>query len=132
MRDLLDDEHPVLSCVLWIALLATIAFSIRELLLYGPLLVSALGHAVSNLVTEIIRAFALLGVEVGGAVAGSLIAAAGIPFGVIVIYKFIAKTEEKRRAWIVAIGIFLYPIFVDFFKDEFRKYGRDRTKAIGP
>jgi hypothetical protein len=127
MGDLINDEYPVLSCVLWIAFLAAIAFIIRELLFYGLPLVSAMGHAGFILAPEIIKAFLQLGIEGGAAVAGSLIAAAGVPFGVIVIYKFIAKTEEKRKAWIVAIGIFLYPIFVDFFKDELPKmwWGRE-------
>src|SRR5580700_708020 len=118
MGDFIDDKHPVLSSVLWIALLATIAFIFRELFYYGPVLLSALGHAVSLTATDIIKAFGLLGVEVGAATAGSLIAAAGVPVGVIVVYKFLVKTEEKRKAWLVAIGIFLYPIFVDFFRDE--------------
>jgi hypothetical protein len=118
MGNFIDDKHPVVSCVLWIALLATIAFIFRELFYYGPVLLSALGHAVSLTATDIIKAFGLLGVEVGAATAGGLIAAAGVPVGVIVVYKFLVKTEEKRKAWLVAIGIFLYPIFVDFFRDE--------------
>ncbi len=130
MGDFIDDRHPVVSCVLWIALLATIAFILRELLYYGPALVSALGHAISITATGIIKAFGLLGVEVGAAAAGGIVAAAGVPVGVIVVYKFLVKTEEKRKAWLVAIGIFLYPIFVDFFRDELpRMWGREEGSA---
>jgi len=118
MGDFIDDRHPVVSCVLWIALLATIAFIFRELFYYGPVLLSALGHTMTLTATDIIKAFGLLGAEVGAATAGSIIAAAGVPVGVIVVYKFLVKTEEKRKAWLVAIGIFLYPIFVDIFRDE--------------
>jgi hypothetical protein len=114
----IDDEHPVLSCLLWISLLATIAFMFRELLVFGPVLATALGHAISTTAVSVIKAFALLGAEVGAAAAGGLIAAAGVPVGVVVVYKFLVKTEEKRKAWIVAIGLFLNPIFVDFFRDE--------------
>jgi hypothetical protein len=114
----IDDEHPVLSCVLWVSLLATIAFIFRELLVFGPALATAIGHAISTTAVNVIRAFGLLGAEVGAAAAGSLVAAAGVPIGVVVVYKFLVKTEERRKAWIVAIGLFLNPVFVDFFRDE--------------
>lgn len=118
MGAFIDDEHPVLSCLLWISLLATIAFMFRELLVFGPALATTIGHAISTTAVSVIKAFELLGAEVGAAAAGGLIAAAGVPVGVVVVYKFLVKTEEKRKAWIVAIGLFLNPIFVDFFRDE--------------
>lgn len=133
MKGILDDEHPVLSCVLLIALLATIAFVVRELLIYGPALVIALARAVSSTAVNIIQAFGLLGGEIGAAAAGGLVAAAGVPVGIIVVYKFLVKTEEKRKAWIVAIGLFLNPIFVDFFRDELpeRWLGKEGTGLPG-
>lgn len=56
---------------------------------------------------------------VGGPAASvMLVSSVAIPITTVGIYKIILKAEDKPKATIVAVGLFLNPLFVDFFKDN--------------
>src|SRR5450432_2155460 len=55
-----------------------------------------------------------------GATAAStvILTSIAIPITTVSIYVLFRTAKEKPKAWIVAVGLFLNPLFIDFFKDQ--------------
>jgi hypothetical protein len=51
----------------------------------------------------------------------TLLSSITIPITIVSTYTIFRKVEEKSKALIIAIALFLDPLFIDFFKDEFGK-----------
>ena len=68
-------------------------------------------------------AFSALLVGAVGPVAASgiILSCIVIPVTTVSIYTIFRKVKEKPKALIVAISLFLDPLFIDFFKDEIGK-----------
>ncbi|MBV9295034.1 MAG: hypothetical protein JO145_05630 [Acidobacteriaceae bacterium] len=49
----------------------------------------------------------------------TLISSIAIPITIVSTYTIFRKVEEKSKALIVAVSLFLDPLFIDFFKDKF-------------
>lgn len=124
MGRLIDDRHPVVSFLLWLLLAAFVVACFREVGVYGPTLIDHSGHAISLILNGAIEGFSHLASAVGVEFAQGIVAAIGVPIGVVAIvtiYRFAPNSKQMRRAWLVAVGFFLYPIFVDFLQDELPK-----------
>lgn len=73
------------------------------------------------------KAFWSGAIALWGAVAGSigvtaasvtLLSCVVIPVTTVSIYTIFRKVEDQPKAFITAIGLFLNPLFIDFFKDQ--------------
>lgn len=61
---------------------------------------------------------AIAGTMGGFAASVTLLSCVVIPVTTVSIYTIFRKAEERPRAFIVALGLFLDPLFIDFFKDK--------------
>ena len=63
--------------------------------------------------------FSLLAGVIGGAAASLMVVSCiAIPITIVGVYKIVLKAEDRPKAMIVAVGLFLDPLFIDFFKDR--------------
>ena len=60
----------------------------------------------------------------------TLISSIAIPIIIVSTYTIFRKVEEKSKALIIAVALFLDPLFIDFFKDEFGKNSAGKEDAI--
>jgi hypothetical protein len=117
---MIDDKHQFLTFLLWLLAAVTLIFALHEVGVYAPPLIDHLAKAIVFVIDGVTESFGRLAAGVGVAFAEGIAAALGVPVGVLsitILYRFTAKTEKTRRAWLVALGMFLYPVFVDFFED---------------
>jgi hypothetical protein len=116
------DEPPIIIGA-FLAILALIGYLGRYLFLYGrDILAGGLEPCIEAFWKG---AAAFAGVLVGGiggtAASITLLSCVVIPVTTVSIYTIFRKAEDKPKALIVAISLFLDPLFIDFFKDEIGK-----------
>lgn len=128
MGKLIDDKYPFLSFLFWllgaafvVALVYALGYAFHQF--WSPLLdhLTPLATPISQAAA---RSLAQLPATFAEKLAEGTAEAIAIPVGVVVItkiYQTAQKSEKARRAWIIAIGAFLNPIFADFLKDELPK-----------
>lgn len=60
----------------------------------------------------------------------TLISSITIPITIVSTYTIFRKAEEKSKALIVAVSLFLDPLFIDFFKERFGEHQAIMTMLI--
>lgn len=113
------EKHPLFGVSL-VALIGFLGFVlIRHLGEIFSLFFQGLGACFTIFGTVAGTLFSLVAGSVGGTAASvMLISSVAIPITVVGVYKIILKAEDKPKAMIVAVGLFLNPLFIDFFKDS--------------
>jgi hypothetical protein len=113
------EEHPPIVPVLTICVIGVLGY---ELIIHGSEILKVLFSGMqqtSHVFWEgALQLFEALTVGVGSAAASTVVLSSiVIPVTAVSIYVLFRKAEDKPRAWIVALGLFLDPLFIDLLKD---------------
>ena len=116
-------EQPLLLTGLVIGVLVLLGYIGHELFFYGKdILASGLEPCINAFWKGADGFVATLAAGIGPEAASiTLVSCVTIPVTIVGTYTIFRKNAEKPKALIVAMSLFLDPLFIDFFKDEIGK-----------
>jgi hypothetical protein len=111
-----DEYPPVVGFLIW----ALVGFLGYELIVHAKeILFGGVVPCISAFWQGMSLFWSLVAGSIGGAAASTLLLSCiAIPIVTVAMYAFFQKVDEKPKALIMAIGLFLDPLFIDFFKDK--------------
>jgi hypothetical protein len=120
-KDLLD--HPSVVIGLIVGILVLLGYLGHELIIHTKdILANGVAPCISVFWKGALAFTAFLTVGIGATAASTVvISCVVIPVTSVTIYTIFRKNEEKSKALIVALSLFLDPLFIDFFKEEIGK-----------
>jgi hypothetical protein len=125
-------ERPPAIVSLVAAILALIGYIAHEVIVYGQsILAYGLEPCISAFWTGATHFAEVLAAGIGAEETSvTLISCVTVPVTIVTTYTIFRKVEEKSKALIVAVSLFLDPLFIDFFKDKFGEHDALKTMLI--